>query len=89
LDVALDLGAIGLVVFALPLLVYTTRIVRDLRGQIREVACAWPAVFLVFWILSNLTESPLVRHDHLGWALYVAVIVSAAGGSARREEAAG
>jgi exopolysaccharide production protein ExoQ len=89
LDVMLDLGWIGLAVFAIPLFVYATRIVRDLRSGVREAAGAWPAVFLVYWILSNLTESPLLRHDHLGWALYVTVIVGAARAAPRNDPASG
>jgi len=89
LDVALDLGAIGFALFALPLLAYATRIARRLKDPIRDVSGAWPAVFLVYWLLSNLTESPLMRHDHLGWALYVAVVVSSGAPAARAETAAG
>ncbi len=77
LDVAVDLGMIGLALLTVPLLACATRVFRDLRSGVRELERAWPGLFLVYWILSNLTESPLVRHDHLGWALYVSVFVSA------------
>ena len=79
LDIALDLGAVGLLIFAVPLGVYATRIARGVASGMEPVARAWPAIFLFYWMMSNLTESPLVRHDHLGWALYVSTVASLGG----------
>lgn len=82
LDVALDLGTIGLALFLAPLVGFGSRVVRGLGGRNPRLHLVWPAVFLAYWVLSNLTESPLVRHDHLGWALYVALIANGQTGGA-------
>ncbi len=38
----------------------------------------WPLQYLAFMLLYDLAEGPILRQNNLYWALYVAVVVSAA-----------
>jgi exopolysaccharide production protein ExoQ len=73
LDVALQLGAIGVLTFIAGL---ALAVVQALRALWRSDSAdgIWPIAFLVFLLLFNLTESTLLRHDSLIWALYVATV---------------
>jgi exopolysaccharide production protein ExoQ len=71
LDLLLHLGAIGLVLFALAYLGAARSGVSRFRASWR-VSDLWPLAFLAFLALSNLTESSLLQHHGLYWALFVA-----------------
>ena len=43
----------------------------------------WPSLYLLFFILSNLVESSLVRENSIYWALYVSVVVTVQQDAAR------
>ncbi|MGE0451389.1 MAG: O-antigen ligase family protein [Vicinamibacterales bacterium] len=75
LDVALELGIVGVAIVAFPLGMYALRTCRWAIERPSSVRL-WPAVYLCFFVLSNLTESALVRQNTLYWALYVAVVLT-------------
>jgi exopolysaccharide production protein ExoQ len=77
LDLVLDLGFIGLVVFACGYLVLWRRaitfVIRDPRPT-----TVWPCMYLVFMLFYNLTEGPVISQNNITWVLYVATAVSLA-----------
>lgn len=85
IDLALDLGAAGLLSFTVILAIYGLRALRT--GLCARVRWAlWPAAYIGWFIASNLTESELMRHDSLYWVVYllaVAQIASLARAQAR------
>lgn len=71
LEVWLDLGMLG-VLFALAGLgVVAVRALQGLR-RTADLSGLWPISFLVFLVVSNMTESTFLRHNNLYWVLYVA-----------------
>jgi O-antigen ligase len=72
LDAWLDLGLVGviLVVTALIAALASAWKVMRIPGPIVR---SWPFVFVLFLLLSNLTESSLVARNSLSWTLFVAV----------------
>lgn len=70
IDLALDLGLVGLVAFLVSLGTSLVRAVR-LAHAGRSWADMFPVMFLYFTILANLTESALVTHNSLVWVLLV------------------
>ena len=76
LDLAAELGAVGVLLFAVPAAIYVRRAVRQTLGT-RSALALWPPAYFTFLLLTNLAESALLRHK-IYWALYVAAVVSAA-----------
>ncbi len=74
LDLALDLGVVGLAAFIIPYGWYLWRSFR-LALASRAPLDLWPITFLTFFALRNLTESELIQYD-IGWVLYIAVALS-------------
>lgn len=72
LDLGLDLGVIGVACFVAVLVFYGRRAARLAIGS-RHFSDLWPAAYLGYFVLSNLTESELVRYDSLYWVLYLTV----------------
>lgn len=70
IDLFAELGLAGLVLVAVPLVLYSIAAVRHALAP-RPRACLWPAAYMVFFLASNAAESALLRHK-LYWALYVA-----------------
>jgi exopolysaccharide production protein ExoQ len=68
LDLWLDLGLVGLAVFATGFGIYFWRALRSAMKSWPE--SAWPLAFLCFIFLYNLTESTLIVRDSIFWALY-------------------
>ncbi|HTN72045.1 MAG TPA: O-antigen ligase, partial [Methylomirabilota bacterium] len=75
LDLVLELGIVGLLVFLLPLGIYGYRAFRWGLAQ-RSPLRLWPLAYLLFLILGNVAESALVRQNNIYWALYVAAILT-------------
>lgn len=72
IDVALDLGFIGLtlVIFLLvQVLVTSLGYMRKHRGSI----ALFPALYLFFFVISNLTESALLRQNSIYWILVIVI----------------
>jgi exopolysaccharide production protein ExoQ len=74
LDLWLDLGLVGLAVFATGFGVYAWRALRSSMKSWPE--SAWPLTFLCFFLLYNLTESTLLVRDTNFWALYSGIAFS-------------
>ena len=72
LDVWLDIGAIGLGLLLLGYIIAFRRAVIS-AGVDRSDLSLWPLVFLMFLLLSNLTEGSLMRANTLPWILYTAI----------------
>ena len=75
LDLWLDLGAVGVVLFGMSYAVAFFRALGRLRHTDR-VEGLWPVVFMTFLIFLNLTESTFLRINHLFWCLYVSCLLS-------------
>jgi O-antigen ligase len=72
LDVFLDLGLIGLIIFVLGFGIALIRsISMIIRGRTPEVF--WPAMFMSYLILANLTETSLLLQNSIFWPLYIAI----------------
>ena len=75
LDVALELGLIGLAILVLGLLLTFAIAVR--RAYLANVPeNLWPFAFLILLIISNLTESVLMQRVTLYWVLYMVMFLS-------------
>lgn len=76
LDLALDLGLLGLLLYAAGYFLAVARGAAALRRTPGPEG-AWPLVFLLLVLLYNVTESVILRSNNLFWVLYVATVCSA------------
>jgi exopolysaccharide production protein ExoQ len=85
LDLWLDLGLAGVIVFALGFAVTLRRAVKLARST-DDTASLWPLVYLAFVVLENIPDSALLNMSAVGlyWVLYVATACAI---SERREPA--
>lgn len=74
LDLMLDLGVIGLLIFV-PVIVAALRHAFALARRGKTLDAAFPLIFLIFFLVSNVTESYLVAYNSLSWVLFVAVTI--------------
>jgi exopolysaccharide production protein ExoQ len=74
LELWLGLGTLGGVLFLTNYAIATVGAVRWLRRS-ETSAGLWPMVFLIFTIISNLTESAILEQNSIFWILYVAVVL--------------
>jgi exopolysaccharide production protein ExoQ len=74
LDLMLDLGIAGVVIFV-PAMLIAIRYAVSLARRGRTLDAAFPLIFLVFYLLSNLTESYLVAYNTESWVLFVAITI--------------
>jgi O-antigen ligase len=86
LEITLDLGSIGLLLFVFTLVRGADRAVRALQVQ-RTPLALWPLVYLCFMALYNLTESTALARLNLCWVLYVATLLSVSPKASRAAEA--
>jgi len=77
LDLWLELGIVGLTLFAVGFFQAVGDGLR-LRRMSPDRLASWPLQYLAFMLIYNLAEGPILRQNDLYWALYVAVVVSAA-----------
>lgn len=75
LDISLNLGLLGLLLFVLSWLSTYLRAITCLRST-KTAEWLWPPIFLTFLLLSNLTESLLLDPTSIIWVLYVALSLS-------------
>jgi O-antigen ligase len=73
LDVALDLGVVGLALFVLGMLVAARRAIAAYR-ETADPAELWPLLLLAYLALFSITDTIMLRQNHLIWVLYVASI---------------
>lgn len=76
-ELTLAFGLLGLSLFALSFLV-NARFALLLPVVMPSAAALWPMAYLTFLALYNQTESTLVAHNSIFWALYVALTFSKA-----------
>jgi O-antigen ligase len=76
LDLWLDLGALGIVVFLIGLVsAIRLGVTRARHGQ-EGAADLWPLVFLTFLLLINMSEAVVLKQHSLFWVLYAAILGS-------------
>lgn len=76
LDLGLELGWIGVALFLAGLAVALARAVRAARGP-AGIHLFWPLAFLLFTVMSNVTESSILQQNSIFWVLYVSAAFSA------------
>jgi O-antigen ligase len=87
LEITLDLGILGLLLFVFTLARGASRAVRMLQSQ-RTPLALWPLVYLCFLALYNLTESTALARLNLCWVLYVTTLLNVSPKASRAAEAA-
>lgn len=75
LDVALQLGLLGLFVFTLSYLRAYLKAINWARST-KTAEGFWPLMYLTYFFLSNLTEGPVIQEHTIGWVLYVSITLS-------------
>jgi exopolysaccharide production protein ExoQ len=84
LEVALALGVVGLVLFVIGLVRGLVRAVKYLQGEPGRIG-SWPAMYLCYALLYNLTEIGALARNTLIWVLYVSALLAV---SSKKREAA-
>jgi exopolysaccharide production protein ExoQ len=74
-DLWLELGLLGLSVFALGFVLALSRAIAWMRLT-RTAEGLFPIAFLTFVLVYNIAESSLVRHQEILWVLYIVVSLS-------------
>lgn len=75
LDLWLDLGLLGLTIFLIGLLANLVKGLAWIRMS-RTAESFWPVMYIIYFWLSNQTESALLRQNEIYWLLYVTVVIS-------------
>ena len=75
LDLWLDLGLLGVSIFLLGFGASLLRALAWVRLS-KTSEGFWPMLYLTFFVLSNLTESALLKQNALIWILYVSTVLS-------------
>ncbi len=77
LDLVLDLGVLGLLVFAIGYLTFWRQAIVFVTRAPSRVAI-WLCTYLAFILFYNLTEGPVLSQNNISWVLYVSTAVSLA-----------
>lgn len=85
LDLWLDLGLLGLLLYLLSFVTSCFRAVNLIRLT-KTANGFWPIILLTFSFLSNLSESTILKPNNIYWVLYVAVTLSTSIWSAKDSE---
>jgi O-antigen ligase len=72
LDLTLQLGCVGITIFALLFLQYFTRALRSARSQ-SGYLCLWPLCYFAFMFFYNFTDNTIVAHNNVFWVLFVGI----------------
>ena len=75
LDLALQLGVVGVAMFALVYIVSCRYGVRWARMQ-RGALSLWPLCYFAFMLFYNLSDSTIIAHNNIFWILFVGISVS-------------
>jgi exopolysaccharide production protein ExoQ len=75
LELWLDLGLLGVAVFACGYVIQVVRATRHMRRN-SSAEALWPLTLIVFMTFCNFTESSLLATNDLLWALYVGTFVA-------------
>ncbi|AFY66519.1 O-antigen ligase [Geitlerinema sp. PCC 7407] len=71
INMALDFGYVGFGLFAMSIIVNFRRGIEWVRSGTTATEI-WPILYVTFFFLYNYSESTIVQHNSLFWALYVA-----------------
>jgi exopolysaccharide production protein ExoQ len=71
----IDLGLLGVIIFAIGLWRYFFRSLAYIRIH-HQVEGIWPLLYLIYMVLLNLTETNLFSSNSITWILYVACYYS-------------
>ncbi|MGF1493513.1 MAG: O-antigen ligase family protein [Microcoleaceae cyanobacterium] len=74
-DLMCDLGLIGLSIFIINLIITFLRTYNYARVS-SDAEKLWPVIYLSFFLLYNITESSIMKHNSAFWATYVAASLS-------------
>lgn len=85
LDLWLDLGLLGVLLYLLSFVTSCFRAINLIRWT-KTSSGFWPIILLTFSFLSNLSESTILKPNNIYWALYVAVTLSTSIWSAKDSE---
>lgn len=77
LDMWLNIGLLGVVFFLVSFAMSFIRSIRLVREG-EERGRLFPALFLMYLVLYNITESSLLNHNSLAWILYTVVAIQVA-----------
>ena len=87
LDILLQLGVVGMLVFLFALFTAARNGVRMVRADHGSVAL-WPLLFLSFLVLYNITETTVLQQNNVYWSFYAATVFAWMAPSwVRRQEA--
>lgn len=75
LDLCLELGLLGLSIFLIGFFFNWAKGIWRLRN-FRGAEHIWPVMLLTFLVLSNLTETSLIKRNDIFWVLYVTISFS-------------
>ncbi len=75
LNIALDIGIVGVGIFLVGLLAAVLRAFRWLRTSWPTAANAWPLVYLAYFVASNLAEVSFLQYSNVFWILYIATAI--------------
>jgi len=75
LDLALDLGLVGVAAFVIGYIGFLRRAV-DAIGKVRGSVPLWLCTYLAFMLFYNLSESSILVQNNICWTLYTATAVS-------------
>jgi exopolysaccharide production protein ExoQ len=85
LDLWLDFGLVGLIIFLLGFLQTSLRGLKYIRVD-KYWASFWGLLYLTYLMLGNLTESSLVARNDIFWLLYITISFSLAINSSKTDE---
>lgn len=75
LQLLLDLGILGFVIFSIGFSIAAIRALNLVRAT-TAVAALWPIVHMAQLLITSTTETQLFASNNVGWILYVAVVFS-------------
>jgi exopolysaccharide production protein ExoQ len=75
LQLLLDLGILGLSIFAIGFFVTMIRALNLIRST-TAVAALWPIVHMTQLLITSTTETQLFASNNVGWIFYVAIVFS-------------
>ena len=85
LELWLELGLLGVVLFVAGFSLYFVRAIGFLRRS-QGAGAVWPLLFLVLMVMTNLTEATILSRNNIFWILYTAMAVTVSRTSQKNEE---
>ena len=75
LNIAIELGFLGLLCYSLSMLFTYIRAIRCVRSD-QTSAELWPIIYVTFLLMFNYTETTTVEQNSIFWVLFVAISLS-------------